>query len=134
MIPEETKKGERLSAFEISVTNPVQKEVQHIRNCFRAGIHEVVMVCLEPAKLSAIREAAMGALPNDTERISFCLPAELSEKLMALAAKSKSTDTVIHGRRTKVEYQSLSPEETERRRQALAQVAAGSIKKIKGKK
>jgi hypothetical protein len=127
------KKGNKSFAFEISVTTSVEHELENIQKCFKAGFQEVIVVCLEEAKLLKIREAAVATFPKESEAVSFCLPNNLGGKLMEIAAKCKGTDSVVHGRRTKVEYRPVSAEEAQERRTALAQVTAHSLKKLKSK-
>ena len=127
------KKGGKSFAFEISISTPVEHEIENIQKRLKAGVCEVTVVCTEEEKLARVRQGVRATLAEQSESVSFCVPDGLGDRLLQIAAKCKSTDSVVHGRRTKVEYKAMSAEEAKERRTALAKVAAESLKKMKPK-
>jgi hypothetical protein len=125
------KKGEKRFAFEISVTTSVEHEMENIAKCLKAKFDEVIVVALERGKLQKLRESATVTFPIERDKISFALAEDISSKLLELGAQSNSRETVTHGRKTRVAYKPLSLEEAKMRREALIQVTAKSLKKLK---
>jgi hypothetical protein len=127
------RKGDKSFAFEIAVTSGTARELDHLRNCRKAGFTEVVMVSVEPLSLAKLREAATKEFTEEElSHVRFCLPDEISQLLIEFSASASSKETVVQGRRTKVLYRPISEEEARRRREILADVSTKSLKKLKG--
>ncbi|MBI4664389.1 MAG: type IV secretion system DNA-binding domain-containing protein [Verrucomicrobia bacterium] len=129
----ELRRGEKRFAFEISITTPVEHELGNIRKCVKSGYDDIVIVCPEVARADKMREAAAKA-GIDAGRCRVCTQEDLSALLIEFAAKAQSKDVVSHGKKTRVTYKALTPEEAEKRRALLAKISTRSLKKLKGRK
>lgn len=127
------KKAEQRFAFEISVTTGTEHEIGNLRKCLKAGFAQIVMVCVEPVALAKLRDTATKELNEaDRSRVRYCLPDELPAALIEFSASASAKDAVSHGRKTRVTYRAMSEEEAKRKREAIAQVATQSLRKLKG--
>jgi hypothetical protein len=126
------KKGEKCFAFEISVTTDPQHELGNIRKCLSAQFDRVVMVGVDATRLGKLKEAALFEFtPTEQVRIGFCLPDGIQAALVELSAMAAGTDSVSHGRKTKVTFRPLDEDEARRRREIVARVSTQSLKKLK---
>jgi hypothetical protein len=128
----ELRRGDKRFAFEISITTPVDHEIENIQKCIKAGYDDIIIVCLETSRAEKLREAAVEALPDlDPAKCRFCTQQDFSTLLIEFAARAESRDVVSHGKKTRVTYKALTPEESEKRRALLARISTQSLKKMK---
>ena len=128
-------RAHRKIACEISVTTEDDHEIGNIRKCLGAGFDLVLLVTLDRSRQTKLRRLAERVLETEEfARVRFCLPHEAAGLLVEIAAETSETETVVHGRKTKVSYRPMGPEETHDRRERLAAVAAASLRNAKRSK
>jgi len=124
---------ERL-AFEISVTTSAAHELQNIRKCLSAGYASVIVCSSEKKKLKAIRKVVKeGLVPADQEKVQFVAPADITSFFEARADKGVVREERIRGYRVKTEYKAVSEKEQRKKREAIEQTVAKSMRRLKEK-
>ncbi|MBI1818649.1 MAG: ATP-binding protein [Deltaproteobacteria bacterium] len=122
-------KGERRIACEISVTTETDHEIDNIQKCLAGGYETVIALSNDPKTVRRLKERSTAVLETKTQaRVRFLQPEDLVLFLDELAAGEASGETTVRGYRVKRRYQSVSPEEAELRKQAIAQVLGGRAK------
>jgi len=115
-IEKETKEGGRIDitlerdalkiAFEISVTNTAQYEVQNIKKCLSNGFVPVVMVSKNRKHLDAIRSLAEKELSKkDLSLVLFIQPKEVVEVLESVQIKPNRRQEIVKGFRITTEFE-----------------------------
>jgi hypothetical protein len=120
-------KGNTTIACEVSVTTPKEWEFQNIQKCIEAGYSMIVSLASEKKTLQKIQEEVQAHIPNAT--IHYFTPEELITYLDTQSAKEASTETRMKGYRVKVEYNTLSHEETKTKREGIMRTILQSIHK-----
>ncbi|MDE2133942.1 MAG: ATP-binding protein [Alphaproteobacteria bacterium] len=118
-----------LAAVEISVSTPVEHEIENVRKCLAAGYPRVAVILAKSratqAKYeSAILEAFSG---EEKQRVSFHTPEGIPEYLLSIVPKAVPKESTVRGYRVKVSQAGTSPEEIRERREAVAKVIARSL-------
>jgi hypothetical protein len=125
--------GKRL-ACEISVTTRDVQELHNIEKCLRAGYDSVIVCSPEKKNLDAIRKMIEEKLsPADQSKVLLFEPEELFLFLDEQAPKEVGREERVKGYRVKVQYQAISDADRKKKREELARVIAGSLRRIKGK-
>lgn len=116
-------------ALEISVTTPVEQELQNLRKCLEAGCAHVAVVLAKSTRVrERFRTVITASLSQEEQaRVSLLAPEELPDFISALAAPPPPTETVVKGYKVRVNYVEASPQETRLRRDQLARILAKSL-------
>jgi len=113
-------------AVEVSVTTPVEWEVENARKCLRAGYARVALVLAKSAKTQTrYRQAITEAVGAD--RITFLLPEDVPDFIASLAPAPEPSESVVRGYKVKVTRTEVSPEDAKARRDMLAKLVAKSL-------
>ena len=119
-------------ACEISISTPTTDELKNIRKCVAATYTHVIVVSPDAAKLNRIRsrvEAEFSA--NAPKNLRFATPDELCTFLRELeTAAVKQENSTVRGYRVKTTHKRLSTDEQRAVEQRVAQVVAGSIRRL----
>ena len=114
-------------ACEVSVTTPKEWELQNIQKCLDAGYTMIVSIASEKKTLTKIQEEVKAHIPK--ANIYYFTPEDLVSYLDSQSAKEASTETRMKGYRVKVEYNTLSSEETKTKREGIMKTIIQSIQK-----
>lgn len=118
-----------VSAVEISVSTPVEHEIENVRKCLAAEYPVAVVLAKSRAAQARYEAAILEALSEDKrKRVSFLTPEEIPEYLLSLAPKVAPKQTTVRGYKVKVSQAGTSPEEIRERREVVAKVIARSIR------
>jgi hypothetical protein len=122
-------RGEQKIACEISITTTDEHELGNIQKCLAGGYATVIAIAANAKALHRLQKAAEAALSAQAlGQVRFLQPEEFIAYLDELSASEASREETVRGYRVKVNYQPLSAEEAERRRQAIARVLGGRRK------
>lgn len=116
-------------ACEIPISSKY-KEYGNIRKCLDAGFDYVVSVALEREILNIVKKRAWDKLTEEEKkRVRFFFPEELTEFLteLKLLPETGGEVKVVRGYKVRVVYLPVSPQESQRRRSAIAEVIARSV-------
>lgn len=124
-------------AVEVTVTNTLTYELQNIGKCLRAGVSEVAVVAVDPAKLAKIEAAARvtygdqhGGRMRFFLREGFC--DHLQSVVLATPAKPEPEQPTKHkGWTVKTTTVHISAEEAKERETATAKILADALRKPK---
>lgn len=113
------KNGKRI-ACEICNTTEVEWEIHNIQKCLHAGYDLIVASSNDLATIEAIRNAAITMFdPDSQKKLHFLDPDQLFSFLDQEVAKEASTETRIKGYRVKVEYNTVSQTEMDRKKESI---------------
>ena len=128
-------KGECSVACQISVTTPIDQEVANVKKCLLAGFQYVAVICADIKKLEQLKKAVMLEIASgEIERVNFLSPEEILPFVQELAERTITVEKTVRGYKVKSNYRSAGGKDQELRKQAIAQVIAGAIKRLKGVK
>jgi len=121
-------------ACEISITSTPDYELGNIEKCLAAGYEKVVLCAPDKKALEKIRSLTSQRL-NDQEqgRVFFLNTDELFFFLEEEAAKEAGKEERVKGYRVKVKYQPVNAAEKQTKREAVAKVIIGALKRMDGK-
>ena len=123
-------KAGRTLACEITVTTPIEKEIQNVRKCVEAGFELIAVVASDSKKLQKVETAIRGALlPPDLERVKFFTPDALFAFIEALEALDASKEVTVRGYKVKVNYRTVDQATKVDRNAVISKVLAGSLKR-----
>jgi hypothetical protein len=123
--------GKRI-ACEVSVTTGEDHELSNIRKCLRAGYDTVIMCSQERKTVDKVQRLAGKELSADElERVRFFQPDDLFFYLDEEAAREASREERVKGYKVKVEYKPTAEKEKKERREAVGQVIAQALGRIK---
>jgi hypothetical protein len=112
------------------VTTPTEHELGNIDKCLKAGFDQVVLISSEQKALNRARDAVGGVLPEaERQRIAFLLPDELPAFLDSLPPAERFE--TVGGYKVKVEYKPVSSGEQTSRMQAVREVIARSLGRLR---
>ena len=127
--------GEVDVACEISVTSTPEQELGNVQKCLRAGYTSVCVIASQRKRLKAIQSYVARHLEaEESERVSFLLPAEIEEHLDRIAANAQAQEDMERGYKVKVTYSAVEAGDAAARRKELAKIVGRSIQKLKGEK
>lgn len=116
-------RGERRIACEISVTTSRDHELQNIEKCIAAGFTEIVLISADPKHLATMEKFVSRQLEDEKRAlVRFVAPEEFAELLGGSLPPAEKPETVIGGRKVRVSRATVSPDEAEARRKAIARV------------
>jgi len=120
-------------AVEISVTTDSEQELHNIEKCLRAGYGTVIVCSSEKKNLEAIRKMISEKLSSaEQSKVLLLGPKDLVPFFDEQAAKEASREVRVKGYRVKVEYQAVSEAEKQKKREAVGEVVAQSLRRLKG--
>jgi hypothetical protein len=126
------KRDERRIAVEISVTTGDVQELHNIEKCLKAGYDPVIVCSPGKKNLEAIRRLMTEKLPPaDQSKVLLFEPEELFLFLDEQVAQEISSEQRIKGYRVKVQYQLISEADKKQKREAVAQVIAQAMRRMK---
>ncbi len=113
-------------AVEVSITTPVEWEIENVRKCLRAGYDRVALVLAKSAKThTRYRQAVTDAVGAD--RVTFLVPEDVPDFIASLAPVPEPSETVVRGYKVKVTRTEVSPEDAKARRDTLARLVAKTL-------
>ncbi len=129
------RKGDRSVACEIAVTTTPDHELGNVQKCLAAGFEQIVVVSSEKKALTKIRQLAANTLSEDElKRVHFSTPEEAFAVLEGIEAEAASTSGTVRGYKVKVKYKSVTEQDKTAKRDAVSQVIAKAMKRLKGDK
>ncbi|MDZ4697503.1 MAG: type IV secretion system DNA-binding domain-containing protein [Deltaproteobacteria bacterium] len=123
-------------ACEISISTPTADELKNIRKCVAAAYTHVIVVSPDVVKLARIRSRVEAEFsPDVPKNLRFATPDELCTFLRELeTATVKRENVTVRGYRVKTTHKRLSTDEQRAVEQRVAQVVAGSIRRLRAGK
>ncbi len=116
-------------AVEISVTTESEWEVHNIEKCLSNNFDVVISCSSDSKTLEAIKRKAKQKLSDtNINKVRFFTPDELSEYLDDIVVKDASTEQRIKGYRVKVNYNSVSGNKMDRKKESIGKIVLDSIK------
>jgi hypothetical protein len=121
-------------AFEVSVTNTIDYEVQNIKKCLEANYQYICMVSESIIHLKNINKRAKEQVDKEFfRRIKFYMPSEVSQFLDSFEKKKKTTKRV-RGYRVKSNYKDIQGSEAKDKGETLKNIVLKSLGKDSKKK
>jgi hypothetical protein len=122
------------TACEISVTTDAEQELSNIDKCLKAGYDKVILCSPEKRSLEKIRTLVMEKLADSgIEKVMFFEPEELLFYLESEAAREISAEQRVKGYKVKVQYEPESRSDKSAKRETVAQILVGAMRRLKGK-
>lgn len=129
------KKGQISIACEISVTTDELHELSNVRKCLAGGYQHVAVVCPEGKRLAKLGAVIGQALTDpERERVRFFTPQDLFAFIQELEVRQLNQEQTVRGYKVKTSFRTLDGEEGKDRRQAVSQVVAKAVRRLKDKK
>ena len=127
-------KDNRSIACEISVTTPPSHEVENIKKCLNESFDYIMVISNDTKKLRLIKNEATKLLSSiQLEKVCFFNTEDLIAFVETLEAESSSTSETVKGYKVNVNYKVVSEENKEIKKNAVSNVIAQALKKMKGK-
>jgi len=126
------RKGDVSVACEICITTEDLHELGNVRKGLSAGYRHVAVVCpnlKRLAKLRAVVEADLS--PPEREQVRFFVPDELFAFVQELEVRQLDKQATVRGYKVKTTYRPLDSQESGDRRQAVSQVVAKAMKRLR---
>lgn len=121
-------------ACEISITSTPDYELGNIEKCLKAGYEKVILCAPDKKALEKIKVLTTQKFTDqDQERIFFFHPDELFFFLEGEAAKDAGKEERVKGYKVKVKYQPVNEADKQTKREAVAKVIIGALKRMDGK-
>ncbi|MDR3500690.1 MAG: type IV secretory system conjugative DNA transfer family protein [Parvibaculum sp.] len=118
-------------AFEISVTTPLEHEIENARKCLAASAGRVVIVVSRPRSLPRCKELVVSSLtPEEQNRVEVLSPDDLMSFIASHAASPEMTEGMVRGYRVVRRHTTTTPEDARERAEALAKVITRSLRKL----
>jgi len=119
-----------VAAIEISVTTPVEHELENLQKCLSCDCPRIAIVLAKSKKVQATYRAALIKIVPESqrERVSFLTPEEIPGFIGALAPPPDPTERIVKGYRVKGSFTQTTGEDTRVRQEALAKLIAKSLK------
>lgn len=120
-------------AIEICNTTNPDWEAHNIQKCLEAGYHIVISLSGDPRQLDKIKKKCQEQIPEfETKPVLFLTPDTLFAYLDdSVKQQEPQKENIIKGYRVNVTYDSISHEEMQRKRAAVAEVVFNSLRKKK---
>jgi hypothetical protein len=126
------KDGEKYIACEISVTSTDEQELGNIEKCLNAGYMNVIFCSTERKMLEKVKVLVSQRLEESAQsKVIFLKPDEVIVYLRENPAYITGGEERVKGYRVNVQYQAV--EEPETKREAVAQVIAQAMQRLKKK-
>ena len=119
-------------AFEIAFTSPGEHEVQNIQKCIADGYEQVVSCSPDKKILKKINDlAAKKFSEEEMKKVFFLQPEEIYFFLENESVGTK--EKLVKGYKVKVNYQPVKEAEGKSKKDAVTQIIAKALHRIKGK-
>lgn len=119
-------------ACEVSVTTDSNWELHNIEKCLAAGYDTVFVCCTERKSGEALKRKVNEKLEETIRnKIIIDQPEGLFVLLDNNAIQQATTETKMKGYRVKVEYDDISDEEMQKKRESIAKLVMDAMRKIK---
>ncbi len=123
--------GKRI-ACEISVTTGDEWEAHNVEKCLAAGYDEVIVCSSDIKNLQRIREQLEKKLTkNQLAKVLTLEPQEVIQYFDRQIVQESSTEKVVKGYRVKVEFDSSTNSEMEKKQENVAKTVTDSMRKKK---
>lgn len=127
-------KDGKTTAIEICVTTDADWEMHNIEKCIAANYDTVISLCGDVKQLEKIKKKCVEGTPEiEKFNVHFFTPDALFSFLDISLKSDVPEEQIIKGYRVNVTYDSITPEEMNRKRTSVAQVVMNSLRKIKKK-
>jgi Type IV secretion-system coupling protein DNA-binding domain len=128
-----TKEGKTI-AVEICNTTDADWEMHNIQKCITADYDTVISLCGDPRQLEKIKKKCIAGIPGlEQKQVHFFTPDALFAFLDDTVKEEVPQEQIIKGYRVNVTYDSVTPEDMQRKRASVAQVVMNSLRKQKKK-
>ena len=128
-------RDEKRIACEISETTSDVHELKNIEKCLAAGYEKVVLCSQEKKFLEKVRVVAeKGLKKTEMVRVLFLQPEELYFLLEEEAAGLAGKEERVKGYRVKTSFSPVREGEKKTKREAVARVILGAMRRMKGEK
>ncbi len=125
-------RNEEKIACEISITTSGEQELHNIEKCLKAEYNKIIVCCIEKRRLEKIRAFVMGKLnATDQNRVLFIEPKALFNYFEQTTFKEVIEEQRMKGYRVRVQYETTSGIDRERKREAVAEIVLKSFRKMK---
>jgi len=119
-------------ACEVSVTTDSNWEIHNIEKCLAAKYDIVFVCCAERKAIEVLRKKVQETFEEPVRnRIIVGEPESLFELLDRNTSQQTTTETKFKGYRVKVEYDAISVEAMQKKRESIAKLVMDSMKKFK---
>ncbi|MFB3910482.1 MAG: type IV secretion system DNA-binding domain-containing protein [Candidatus Eisenbacteria bacterium] len=125
------RKGEHTVACEVAVTTDPAHELGNLQKCLAAGFDRAVLVSSEKKTLKAVKAAVAEELPEQAERVHFCVPEEAFAVLESLEAEASGKTKTVRGYQVRVSYKGVNDSERMERRRLVSGVVVKTMKRIR---
>jgi len=120
-------------ACEISVTSTDEQELGNIEKRLAAGYNQVILCSPAEKTLKKVKKLTLEKLPEaEREKLLFFSPEQTISYLKQQAAKGAGKEKWLKGRKVKVQFQPVEEEKEKTKLNAIGQVLAGSLRRLKG--
>jgi len=120
-------KAGRTLACEITVTTPIEKEIQNVRKCIEAGFELIAVVASDSKKLQKAETSVCASLtPPELDRVKFFTPDSLFAFIETLEARDVSKEATVRGYKVKVNYRTVDQATKADRSAVISKVLADS--------
>ncbi len=128
------RKGTISIACEICITTEYAHELENLRKCLVAGFTHVAAISPDPKRLSKLRTFIEPKLdPAERPRVRFVLPDELFAFVQELDIRQLDQEKTICGYKVTTKHRPADGAEAKDRRDAVSDVIAKAIKRMKAK-
>jgi hypothetical protein len=122
-------------ACEISLTTSEEQELSNIEKCLAAGYEKVISCSPDKKTLEKVKTLVSQKLKEpDKKKVLFLQPEELFFYLEEEAAKVETKEERVKDYKVKVQYQPIQETEKKTRKEAVAQVILGALRRMKDEK
>lgn len=117
-------------ACEVSVTTDAEWEVHNIQKCIQAG-YTYIISCLADGKGMSLLQSKVNETFTESERkkIKILTPESLMAYLETFTVGEMTRETMHKGYRVKVTHTTISNEDQQRKKDTVARIIAGSLKR-----
>ncbi len=123
--------GQRI-ACEITVTTSDDHELGNIQKCLAAGYDEIVVLAADKKALRTLERLVADALsPESTAKVRCLSPEAFVSYLDERDAVPTSRAETVRGYTVKVNYKPTNAADAKARKEAIARVLAGGLKRLK---
>ena len=124
--------GKRI-ACEVTVTTTKEWEMHNIEKCLRNGFDYVFECSTDPKVIEQLQRLIEKQDISDADRqkIFIVTPDEVFSLLDMLIEKGRTSETKIKGYRVKVEYDAVSHDTMNKKRESISKVVINSLKRLK---
>ena len=125
--------GEKI-ACEISITTDEEHELKNINKCFQSGYSKVLFCSPNKKRIDLVKKIISEEMDSIyANKVFFFLPDDLTLFFNETQSKiiKQKDENVVKGYRVKVEYNSISESQKKEKQNAVNQVVAQTIRRLK---